>query len=386
MLASPIYMPTELLSGIPSGKRELLDYPLRDIGDEMYQPRIKRARLVHSNRTSPRHSPRRTTLSEASFGTNRRAASLKAEFRLSCLIREESPSNYSLKNSCKDTTALPDPDHSDNMSNHKLDTEVANKIPVVSGGVAVANTTNVIAKTCTFSTPTSDVESDCSENGRTSIPKSKIKQPSIVLMKMNQPVRKKEEKKPERPVPSPYVSNVVVGGYVQRMASLNARARVTAYLEPERKYAPKKTLKSEAKSTQTGTAVLKEPPSSTPVLADVKSDLGKFNQVLKCDSPKELDSKTCTEEQVVYTENEQVICPVLADDEEVPYNQVGLLYNGDTMYPHTQVFLDGSTELKFPTRILPNLVPSRLSSVKKAIAKARSSGAVNMDKKHSRVR
>ena len=369
MLASPI-MPMSLLP--TPGKRRL--YGFEDV--DMYRPRAKRPRIFHSRNSSDGNHA-----SGASYMpiVERRAASIKAELQLSNLLKEEehstSKSTSILKNCCKGASGIDD-DGDDIMSNHKIDQMASDKIPVVKGDVKVAGTC-VVEKTCTFSTPSSDVESDCSENSRTSIPKSKIKQPSILLVKMNKPIRKKEKKaSAPGPVPSPYTSNVVVGGYVHRMASLNARACVAAYLEPEKKYAPKKTMKSANKSPSLTAIPTSEIAPSKPVL--VRNEVEKIEEVLKCES-----HESQNDSEVL--KPEPVVCPEVGV-EEVSYNKVGILYNGDSVYPSAQVFLSGDTEPRFPTKILPTLVPTRLSSVKLAATKAASTGVVNMDKKHSRVR
>ena len=237
----------------------------------------------------------------------------------------------------------------------------------------------------TSSTTTSDVDSDGSESGRTAIPKSRIKQPAIVLVKMTQPKKKAVSAISASCTISPEFSSVVHGGYVHRMASLNARACVAAYLEPEKKFSPKcsshggrkKTAKTKGKSNYSSTwgttskisASKVEPQKSKPAILNMKNVI----PVIKFES-NGIEMPACA--MIV----EEV------DEDEVPYNKVGLLYNGDTLHPNAQVFLTGDHELQLPSRVLPTLMPARLSTVKRAVRKATSTGLVHLEKKQSKVK
>ena len=75
------------------------------------------------------------------------------------------------------------------------------------------------------------------------------------------------------------------------------------------------------------------------------------------------------------------------DDSKVPFNKLGLLYNGDTIHPHARIFLTQSVgnQPRLPKAIVPTLVPSRSSTVRRAVRKATSAGVVHRIKKMSKV-
>lgn len=336
----------------------------------------------------------------------RRTASLKAELQLSLHYNDNSRSCFTTPQvssigatveSTNDDSQTEKPDIAGKL-NHKDMGEVDkgdDQIPVVNlkkNGVKRKSESPVVERLSALSTQSytsTDVESDCSESGRTSIPKSKIKQPAIVLTKMTQPIKKKASPSSvpsSRPI-LPEVSNVVFGGYVHRMASLNARACVSAFLEPERKFSPKQAKSSGNK---------KEP---IPKVAMSKAKA-------KCDS----DSVSKSDFSVVpsvHTKSKPVVvnvngngsvipvtkfdrsgspCTMIIKELDVPYNREGLLYNGDTIHPDAQVFVADEQKFQLPKRIVPTVVPARVSTVKRAVENAASTGILPSSKKHSKVR
>ena len=346
----------------------------------------------------------------------RRTASLNAELQLSLLYNDNSftvprVSNIGSAVRSANSGSQKKPDIASKL-NHKYMKEVdkgEDQIPVVNlkkNGVKRKSESPAVERISALSTQnhtSSDVDSDCSESGRTSIPKSKIKQPAIVLTKMIQPIKKKATPpslSASRPI-LPEASNVVFGGYVHRMASLNARACVSAYLEPERRFSPKhvknggnkkepvpkvtvskvavsmtkcdskSAFKSDSSVVPSMSKVPTEPPKSKPVVVNVNENGSVIPVSIKFDksgSP--------------YT----MIINELDDGGGVPYNREGLLYNGDTIHPDAHVFVADDQKFQLPKRIVPTLVPARFSTVKRAVKKATSTGILPSSKKHSKVR
>ena len=211
---------------------------------------------------------------------------------------------------------------------------------------------------------------------------------------MTQPIKNEPVSLDSTPV-SPQISNLVLEGYVHRMANLNAKACVAAYLEPDKK-APsrrrrrgnrwcKNTTKSKSKlkcrsdesamlDTSSKQVVLNiEEPTSNPVILNVNG----VENVIPV---------------ITFSGIKMPPCAVVVDglddqqnDGQVSYNTMGLLHNGDTLHPHARVFLEGSHELHLPSRIVPTLVPARQSTVKRAVKKAASVGVARHHKKPSKV-
>lgn len=362
--------------------------------DDMYVPKVKRPHLLYQgnhkeNGMSVDHKQNgllpKSALSSYSRSKVRRTASLKAKLQLSDLLKEESSQSLRLSvvdvysgfklgsNVCHA--------HTNGYAVSSQVYRVDDKIPVINlmKNELKVSKLAIGEKVCaTQYASSSDVDSDCSESSRMSIPKSKIKQPAIVLMKMNQPVKKNPPSPSPCPV-SPQVSNVVVGGYVHRMANLNARACVAAYLEPERKFAPKSPYRGGRKKTAGVKATSFDSATANPTTSTQASEVNSNPAVLSNDvdeKAKEIGSEISdTPNTVSEVENEV----------EVSYNIEGFLYNGDTLHPYARVFRTDFPEFSFPARVIPTLVPSRTSTIKKAKCKAGVTGIVHVDKKLNRV-
>ena len=386
MLAAPI-MPTP--PSLLSPKRRLCNR-LYDVDtDGLYMPKAKRPRLCSGNYSengvilncNDKHIGGVLPCNGLFPHVIKRSASIRAREQLSNLFKEDQ-STFTCNGFSLQTNGILCSNNSSRVRDVKQVSVVDDKIPVVNlktSGVPVSEST-VVHKVCTFSTEytsSSDVDSDCSESNRTSIPKSKMKQPSIVLMKLNQPKKKKPASPSPRPV-SPMVSSVVVGGYVHRMASLNARACVAAYLEPDKKYAPKSANKSVCKTTAT-------------IKATGSNQSLKVSSDLSIPEMKPKPIEVSNSQNVDNLEVSVHIGNVGSEDgnkesvDEVPYNKEGLLYNGDTLHPNAQVFRTGIPDLCLPTRVVPTLVPTRLSTVKRAADKACMTGIVHCGKKLNKV-
>ncbi len=193
----------------------------------------------------------------------------------------------------------------------------------------------------------------------------------------------------------PRDSNVDLEGCVHtyRMASLNARACVAAYLQSDKK-APSKRRRSTSRWCKRKVRS--------------KSKLNDESAMLDA-SPKQvvLNVEESTSKPVILNVSgvENVIpvitfsgmkmppCAVLVEgledqpdsEGQVSYNTMGLLHNGDTFHPHARVFLEGSHELHLPSRLVPTLVPTRESTVRRAVRKAISDGVARCHRKPAKV-
>ena len=142
--------------------------------------------------------------------------------------------------------------------------------------------------------------------------------------------------------------------HVKRMASLNARACVAALIEPEKrvmKSAQPQPHSQESNVSSTGTERL-------PILSSeevmqqcaIVAAVGKF-------------SSSCggfeLPEYLLVAAHQQVEEEL--DLDAIPYNNLGLLYNGSTISPHACIFL--TSEGKVPSRIIPMVVPARAESL-----------------------
>ena len=214
---------------------------------------------------------------------------------------------------------------------------------------------------------------------------------------VNQPVKNEPVSPDSTPSSPPYpvlsqISDVVLKGYVHRMANLNAKACVAAYLEPDKKRRRRRgnrwckhKSKSNLKYRDNGdeSALLNasskqvvlntEEPTSNPVILNVNG----VENVIPVITFSGIKMPPCA--VIVEGLDDQ------QDDSQVSYNTMGLLHNGDTLYPRARVFLEGSHELHLPSRIVPMLVPVRHSTVRRAVKKAAAFGVARQYKKPSKV-
>ena len=415
MLAAPIMPTTPLLNA----EKRRLSSRLED----MYVPEPKRRRMDSKivQEVGPGNSIKSISESEGQSGLFlsyappmclpplRRTASLKAELQLSLLYNDSSRNHLFTGPQASTGLAIKsmedDSQKKPNVAcelNHKDVDKGDGRIPVVNlknNGVKRKSESPMVERISALSTQNhtnSDVDSDCSESGRTSILKSKIKQPAIVLTKMTQPIKKKttpSSSSAPRPITPVASSSVVFGGYVHRMASLNARACVSAYLEPERKFAPK--------HKKTPSAVPKPALPNVPMSKDSSDSVSRTDSAVVPSICKVYTEVPKSKPVVVNLNGNESVIPIikfdgsgtpstliikeLDDDSSVPYNREGLLYNGDSIHPDARVFVADDLKFQLPKRIVPTLVPARLSTVKRAVKRATSIGILPSSKKHSRV-
>ena len=72
--------------------------------------------------------------------------------------------------------------------------------------------------------------------------------------------------------------------------------------------------------------------------------------------------------------------------DDILYNNLGLLCNGDTLHPHTRVFYNSDIDLTLPDRVIPKVVPSRGNFVNEVVAEALSQKNVGKKRKAAKVR
>ena len=218
---------------------------------------------------------------------------------------------------------------------------------------------------------------------------------------MNQRIKSETVLLDSSPLSSPYPilplnSNVVLEGYVHAMASLDAGACVAAaYLQPDKKAPSKRRRRSSrwcrrkvrSKSKLNDeSAVLDTTCSTKQVVLNVKESTS--NPVILNVSGVENVIPVIT-----FSGMKMPPCAVLVEGLEdqpnehgqVTYNTMGLLHNGDTLHPHTKVFLEGSHELHLPSRIVPTLVSAKQSTVRRAVRKAISDGVARRHRKPAKV-
>ena len=228
---------------------------------------------------------------------------------------------------------------------------------------------------------------ECREPGEKCL-SMKLRQPSLVLVKMSPAVRKGSSTPCSHSLSSKN-SGVVQGGYVHRMANLNAKARVAAFLLSERKMPSKQTKRSSYRSLRVTKPKVKGSSTTTTCSMATTRSVSSFKPS-KCEAVflnQTTDQKSIPVIHFKTTNGvDMPACAVIVhnfdvqdDDSTVPYNKLGMFYNGDTLHPHARVFLTQSVEHtpQLPKGVVPTLVPSRISIVSKAVRKAATTGIVN---------
>ena len=198
------------------------------------------------------------------------------------------------------------------------------------------------------------------------------KQPALVLKNI-----KKAGKKMDR------VSDVVhTDNYVRRMASLNASACVTAMMESEKRTFSKAIRNPEASLKTSYRQSISKSPSSA---ESDKEGVFTFGETAitgaagyqRSPTPSSCSSMSSDSQSLSYSDLEmpepQLVGTILdllaqqsSSDDDIPYNCLGLLYNGDTIYPTARVFFNSDTDLTLPYKIIPRVFPSRDFFVKAA--------------------
>lgn len=208
-----------------------------------------------------------------------------------------------------------------------------------------------------------------------------MKQPSLILTDL------KRTSSPERTKVENSKQNVFEsGGYMRRMASLNASACVAALMEPEKKSKSLKAntltyinrlVRSPQRSSSTSSSDGLPSPMLSPHLREtlrpkdfLLSPTSLYNSSTSALSLSESEADTSKDsddlEPHVYG---ALLALAMAgfEPDEVSYNKLGLLYNGDTLYPCARVFYASDTDLTLPGKIIPRIVPSREMFVRSAV-------------------
>ncbi len=222
-----------------------------------------------------------------------------------------------------------------------------------------------------------------------------VKEPSVVIT--NYKVSDSAGKPPD------YVYET--GNYMRRMASLNARARVTAMMESDGRrskgrahnngmgYDKKRLrgalsihrpIRSSGRSLTSpltrrgrgmfGPSSSSSSSSSSSVTSSPETDFSHDSEM------------SVTEPQVINTLLTLAMAAATAcEPEDVQYNSLGLLYNGDTLHPNSRVFYSSDTDLTIPGKVIPKVVPSHDRFVKAAVDDAISMRYVCKKKKGAKV-
>lgn len=206
-----------------------------------------------------------------------------------------------------------------------------------------------------------------------------MKQPSLILTDL------KRTSSPERTKVENSKQNVFEsGGYMRRMASLNASACVAALMEPEKKSKSLKAntltylVRSPQRSSSTSSSDGLPSPMLNPHIREtlrpkdfLLSPTSLYNSSTSALSLSESEADTSKDsddlEPHVYGALLALASIAGFEPDEVSYNKLGLLYNGDTLYPCARVFYASDTDLTLPGKIIPRIVPSREMFVRSAV-------------------
>lgn len=176
-----------------------------------------------------------------------------------------------------------------------------------------------------------------------------------------------------------------LNGYVRRMASLNARARVSAMMEPMRRPSKQKVLPP---TSSESTAVSAKSPVCSPChslsssrrVSPRRSPVPQHGVVTRSrqnSAEKEIvDTNPSSSRRYVLVCGSPMTlkeCGIIQGEiSEAPtFNSEGLLWNGDTLHPQSRVYL--SPDGTVPHLIVPPVCPARPSRVQetKSLAKTR---------------
>lgn len=199
------------------------------------------------------------------------------------------------------------------------------------------------------------------------------------------------------------------GGYMRRMASLNASACVAAMMEPEKKYRPHKLsyktgYRSPVKESRKSSSSSNDDPtypgmtliSSSPhIKRHIESPSPESLHALSTSSissTSEADTSKDSDEILDSTPQVYTLLALASlaanrasELDLIPFNTLGLLYNGDTIHPNTRAFYTSDTDLILPQRIIPKVIPSREEFVNMAITEALRPRSMNRKRKAAKV-
>lgn len=247
-----------------------------------------------------------------------------------------------------------------------------------------------------------------------------VKQPSLVLEGLNKMGERKKSGY-DRTLAESADSSLIFGGYMRRMASLNASACVSALMEPEKRTRPNKNIlgkpvsmveshireqaREPRKSWSLSSSEDLSPGVPSPIMELKHSRAGNFSlsparyyesSSSSSSSPSSSEADTSKDsDDILGMSGAHEVYTLLAlatlasaagyDLDEIPYNTLGLLYNGDTIHPAARVFYTSDTDLTLPDRIIPTVVPSQANFVRPAISEALTQRLVGKKRKGAKV-
>lgn len=180
--------------------------------------------------------------------------------------------------------------------------------------------------------------------------------------------------------------SVLEGGYIRRMASLNASACVTALIEPEKKVRPHLSnspsyMSKDGKESRKSWSLSSSEDLTPAVPVERMKDHQRVKD-LSLSPAGFYGSSASSSEADTSKDSDEIVPHVLmalasslarnstCDLDEIPCNKLGLLYNGDTIHPAARVFYNSDVDLTLPERIISRVVPSRDKFVSSAIQEA----------------
>ena len=189
-------------------------------------------------------------------------------------------------------------------------------------------------------------------------------------------------KKTSKPRAKKYVEPPKLNGYVRRIASLNARACVSAMMEPtrHRRSTKRKAVPSETPQVPTSEIILNSstanPEHSSPGRSPVPHQ-GVVTRSRQNSAEKDEISDTSPSVSKEYvllcaSPNTLTACGIIQGSvcsELSPINAEGLLWNGGTIHPQSRVYL--TPEGTVPQLIVPPVCPTRPNRVLETIALAK---------------
>ena len=318
-------------------------------------------------------------------GPIRRQASLNAQIALQQILNESPPTSpvpdvndaylvsstasFTLPDSIPEhavmhVTPEPTPEPDDNHHTHYAaldDATLSCRVEIDSPPTSAASSDSDTKEVC-----------EQQQNSPSRVRTTKLRKPIISVVDYKKVVLC-SPKRPATPMNTCKQSaQIEPSGFVKRMASLNARARVTALIEPERKYARRKPhhvlqqqkgihdppvgLKSESLKQESAPHHLHN--SQVQPCRDMYTD--DVSVAIKSPLPRAYHGDASIS-ATSYTITE---VPDRDNAENVPFNSLGLLYNGSTVHPDTRVFL--TSEGMLPDRIIPTVVPPKANSLELA--------------------
>lgn len=259
----------------------------------------------------------------------------------------------------------------------------------------------------TIHCPGSSSKGDFQTNSNGDVVSRSSKQPSLVLEDLK---KTKERKKSgyDRTLAESASSSLLYGGYMRRMASLNASACVSALMEPEKRTRPHKNILGKSQ-----TQLRQQPRKSWSLSSSDDLSLGMPSPIMDLEhtgaanmslSPvRSLRSSSSSSEANTSKDSDDILgatephevytllalatlaSAVNYDLDDIPYNKLGLLYNGDTIHPAARVFYNSDTDLTLPDRIIPTVVPYQKKFLMSAISGALTQRLVGKKRKGAKV-